>query len=83
MAKSFDKDGYGYLIKFVRKTKGRPFSAEDVTLGAYKAGIAPSDLRAWGSYFAIAAKEGYIRRSSVAFRRYMGNGTLTLGWVAV
>ena len=82
MAKSFDKDGYGYLIKFVRKTKGRPFSAEDVTLTAQKDGIAPPDLRNWGKLFAQASRDGYIRRSGVVCQRSMGHGSLTLGWVA-
>ena len=78
---SFENDGYGYLIRYARKQKGKPFCSEDVTLSAYKDGIAPSDLRQWGKLFAQAAKDGYIRRSNVAFRRAMGNGTLTPGWV--
>lgn len=82
-APSFDRDGYGYLIKFVRKTKGRPFSAEDVTLTAQEAGIAPADLRVWGKLFVQARKDGYIRRSSVVCQRSMGHGSLTLGWVSV
>jgi hypothetical protein len=82
VAKSFDKDGYSYLIRFVRKTKGRPFSAEDVTLSAIDKGIAPEDLRVWGKLFVQARKDGYIRRSSVVCQRSMGNGSLTLGWVS-
>lgn len=78
---SFENDGYGYLLKYARKQKGKPFSAEDVTLSAMEKGIAPQDLRVWGRMFQQAARDGYIRRSSVAFRRDMGNGTLTLGWV--
>lgn len=78
---SFEHDGYGYLIKYARKQKGKPFCSEDVTLSAIDAGIAPSDLRVWGKLFAQAARDGFIRRSNVAFRRAMGNGTLTLGWV--
>jgi hypothetical protein len=78
---SFDKDGYGFLIKFARKAKG-PFAAEHVTLAAMKAGIAPPDLRNWGKFFVQAAKDGYIRRAPVPFNRVMGNGSLTLGWVA-
>lgn len=77
----FNKDALGYLINYSRKA-GQPFSAEDVTLSAIKDGIAPPDLRQWGKVFSQAAKDGLIRRSSVAFRRSMGNGTLTLGWVA-
>ena len=78
---NFEKDSIGFLKSFAKRCKGRPFSAEEVTLSAIDKGIAPADLRAWGKVFAIAAREGYIRRSSVAFRRSMGNGTLTLGWV--
>ena len=78
----FDKDGYGFLLKFVRKTKGRPFCSEEVTLAAIKAGIAPPDLLHWGKIFTQAAKDGYISRCDVPFRRTLGHGTLTLGWVA-
>ena len=80
-AMSFDKDGYGFLIKFARKAKG-PFAAEHVTLAAMKAGIAPPDLRNWGKLFQQAARDGYIRRTPIPFHRVMGNGSLTLGWVA-
>lgn len=81
-APSFERDGYGYLISYVRKSKRKPFSAEDVTLSAIKKGIAPPDLRNWGKLFAQARKDGYIRRSSVVCMRSMGHGSLTLGWVA-
>lgn len=81
-APSFERDGYGYLIKYVRKSKHKPFSAEDVTLSAQKAGIAPPDLRNWGKIFSQAARDGHIRRSSVVCQRSMGHGSLTLGWVA-
>lgn len=80
--KSFEKDGLGFLIKYARKTR-EPFSAEHVTLAAQKAGIAPPDLRNWGSLFQQAARDGYIRRVPVPFHRMMGNGSLTFGWVAV
>lgn len=80
---TFEKDSLGFLIAFAKRSNGRPFSAEQVTLSAINKGLAPADLRAWGKVFAIAAREGYIRRSSVAFRRVMGNGTLTLGWEGV
>lgn len=82
-APSFERDGYGFLLAHVRKSKGKPFSAESVTLAAEKAGIAPPDLRNWGKYFTLAAKDGYITRCNKPFRREMGNGTLTLGWVAL
>jgi len=72
----------GFLIAFARRTRGTPFSAEHVTLAAIDAGIAPADLRAWGTIFTQAARDGHIRRSEVAFRRAMGNGTLALGWEA-
>ena len=81
--KNFDKDGLGFLLKYARKTKGQPFSAEDVTLAAQIAGIAPPDLRNWGKLYAVAARHGYIRRCDTPFRRVLGNGTLTLGWVAI
>lgn len=80
--KDFDKDGYGFLLRYVRKTKGQPFAAEDVTLAAQEAGIAPPDLRNWGKLFVQAARDGYIARCDVPFRRVLGNGTLTLGWIA-
>lgn len=79
---SFEKDGYGYLLKFIHKQKGKPFSAEDVTLSAIEKGIAPADLRVWGKMFAQASRDGYIRRSSYVCARSMGHGSLTLGWVA-
>ena len=78
----FDRDGYGFLLRFVRKQKGRSFSAESVTMAAQAAGIVPSDLRAWGKIFVAVARDGYIARCDVPFRRVMGNGSWTLGWVA-
>jgi hypothetical protein len=81
-ARSFDDDALGFLIKFARRSKRKPFSAEDVTGAALAAGICPMDLRAWGAVFALAAREGYIRRSDVLFKRAMGSGTLAPGWVA-
>lgn len=75
----FDKDALGFLLKFVRKQKGQPFCAESVTLAAINAGIAPPDLRHWGKIFVQAARDGYISRCDVPFRRVLGNGTLTLG----
>lgn len=80
--KSFEKDALGYLIRYARRSKGQPFSAEEVTLAALDAGIAPMELRQWGVIFQQAAKDGYIRRSDVLFRRAMGNGSLAPGWVA-
>ena len=79
-APSFERDGYGFLIKFARKSKGKPFCA---TLAAEKAGILPADRRHWGQMFVQAAKDGYITRCNKPFRRVMGNGTLTLGWVVL
>ena len=77
----FNKDALGYLINYSRKA-GKPFCAEEVTLAAIKDGVAPPDLRQWGKVFSQAARDGAIRRSGVVFKRSMGNGTLTLGWVA-
>jgi len=79
---NFDKDGYGFLLRYIRKTKGQPFCSEEVTLAAQKAGIVPADLRSWGKVYVQAARDGYIARADVPFRRAMGNGTFTLGWVA-
>ena len=78
----FNKDGYGFLMRFIRKQKGRPFSAESATMAAQAAGIVPSDLRAWGNVFMAVARDGYIARCDTPFRRVMGNGSWTLGWVA-
>ena len=78
----FDRDGYGFLLRFVRKQKGRPFSAESVTMAAKAAGIVPADLRNWGKIFVQVARDGYIARCDTPFRRVMGNGTITLGWIA-
>ena len=79
----FDKDGYGFLLKFIRTTKGQPFCAESVTLAAKAAGVVPADLRNWGKIYQVAARDGYISRCEVPFRRKLGNGTLTFGWVAL
>lgn len=79
---SFERDALGYLIRYARRMKGRPFSAEDVTLAAAESGLSPIDLRQWGVIFQQAAKDGHIRRSEVLFRRAMGNGSLAPGWVA-
>ena len=80
---NFDQDGYGFLLKFARKTKGQPFPAEAVTMAAETAGIVSSDRRHWGRVFVQAARDGYIARCDTPFRRVMGNGTITLGWVAI
>lgn len=82
-AKRFDQDAHGFLLAYARRCRGQSFSAEDVTLAALDAGLAPIDLRAWGSIFSQAAREGYIRRSEQLFRRSMGNGSLAPGWVGV
>lgn len=78
----FDKDGYGFLLKFVRKQKGQPFCAEQVTMAAQAAGILPPDLRNWGKLFVQARKDGYIARCDSIFVREFGHGSLTLGWIA-
>lgn len=76
-------DALGFLVKYAKLSKGQPFSSEDVTLAAMAVGIFFDDARSWGAVFIQAAKEGYIRRSEVLFRRAMGNGSLAPGWVAV
>lgn len=78
----FDQDALGFLISFARKHRGQPSSAEQVTLAAMDRGIAPPDLRAWGSIFTQAARDGHIRRSDVLFSRSLGNGSLSPGWVS-
>jgi hypothetical protein len=82
-ALSFEQDAYGFLIAYAARCKGQPFCAEDVTLAALDAGLAPKELRAWGAVFQQAAKDGYIRRSEVLFRRSMGNSSLAPGWVGI
>lgn len=76
----FESDAMGFLIAYARKCRGQSFSAEDVTTAALDAGIQPIELRRWGTVFAQAARDGYIRRSEVLFKRSMGNGTLSPGW---
>ncbi len=77
--RSFENDAYGFLIAFAKKAT-RPFCAEEVTLAAINKGIAPADLRSWGSIFTQAARDGYFRRSNQLFTRTMGNGTKAPGW---
>lgn len=79
----FEQDALGFLIAYAKRRKGQSFSAEDVTLAAASSGLSPVDLRQWGTVFSQAAREGYIRRSDVLYRRAMGNGTLAPGWVGV
>ena len=81
--KNFATDSTGYLLKFARATKGQPFCSEDVTTAATAAGIVSNDVRNWGAVFRRAARDGYIARCDTPFRRMHGNGTLTLGWVAI
>lgn len=79
----FEADALGFLIAYAKRRPGQSFSAEDVTLAALQSGLAPVELRSWGAVFVQAAREGYIRRSDVLFRRSLGNGTLAPGWVGV
>lgn len=81
--RSFEQDAYGFLIAFAKRNRGQSFCSEDVTLAALEAGIAPQDLRSWGSVFSQAARDGFIRRSEVLFPRSRGNGSLAPGWVGV
>lgn len=81
--KSFEQDAYGFLVAYAKRMRGESFCSEDVTLAAKEAGIAPRDLRAWGSIFTQAARDGYIRRSERLFSRSMGNGSLAPGWVGL
>lgn len=79
----FSQDAMGFLLGWIKKNGHKPFSAEHVTLDAINAGVAAQDMRHWGEVFQRAAREGYIRRSDVLFRRVLGNGTLAPGWVRV
>lgn len=80
--RSFENDAYGFLLGFIKRAKG-PFSAEHVTLAAVAQGIAPADMRSWGSIFTQAARDGYIRRSTTLFTRAMGHGSKAPGWERV
>jgi len=81
--RSFDEDAMGFLISYARSSRGQSFSSEDVTVAALSTGLAPVDLRHWGKVFQQAARDGYIRRSDVLFKRSFGNGSLAPGWVGV
>jgi len=81
--RSVEVDALGFLINFARRNRGQSFSAEMVTLSAMDAGIVFDEMRAWGTVFTTAAKEGYIRRSDVLFSRRLGNGSLSPGWIGV
>ena len=81
--RSVDTDALGFLINFARRNRGQSFSAEMVTLSAMDSGIVFDEMRAWGTVFTTAAREGYIRRSDVLFARQLGNGSLSPGWVGV
>jgi hypothetical protein len=81
---SFERDALGFLIRFAKKRArlGVPFFSEEVTLAAQEKGIAPKDLRSWGSIYRTAEKDGHIRRCyDKLFMRAMGNGTVTAGWI--
>lgn len=78
---TFDQDAMGFLLRFAKRSKGRSFCSEEVTLAAKNKGLAPEDLREWGKIFNQAAKDGWIMRSNTVHSRSMGNGTKTLGWV--
>lgn len=81
--RSFEEDAMGFLIKFAGQMRGKSFSAEQVTLAAKEQGIAPADLRSWGTVFQQAARDKYIRRSEQLFQRAMGHKTLAPGWTGV
>ena len=81
-SKNFENEAMGLLAGFLKTKKRQPWCAEDFTNYALQKGVVPQDLRHMGRVIQIAAKDGLIRRSSQAFARSMGNGTLTLGWVA-
>ena len=76
---TFGDRAYAFLCDYARRQLA-PFSGEDVTDAAAKAGIRSAEQRALGSVFQSAARAGVIRRSSVAFARRYGHGSPTLGW---
>lgn len=82
-AEPFAKSASEFLIAYAAQRRGQSFSAEDVTLAALDAGLAPLDLRSWGHIFIQVARDGHIRRSRAVFPRAMGNQTLVPGWEAV
>jgi len=82
-AEPFAKSATEFLIAYAAQRKGQSFSAEAVTLAALAAGVTPLDLRAWGTIFIQAARDGHIRRSRVVFPRTMGNQALAPGWEGV
>jgi hypothetical protein len=80
---SFERDAMGFLLDFAKSRKGQSFAAEEVTRAALAAGIAPLDLRQWGSVFTQAAREGQIVRDhAFIYRRVMGNSSVAVGWRA-
>lgn len=81
--RNFEEDALGFLIRFAQARRGHSFSAEQVTLAAQEQGIAPADLRSWGSVFLQAARDNHIRRSEALFQRAMGHGSLAPGWTGV
>ena len=82
-AEPFAKSASEFLIAYAAQRRGQSFSAEDVTLAALNAGLAPLDLRSWGRIFIQVARDGHIRRSRAVFPRAMGNQTLAPGWEGV
>lgn len=80
--RSFETDAYGFLIAFAKRMRGQAFNPEEVIFAASEAGIQPLDGRKWGSVFAQASKDGYIRPEGL-FRRVTSNGSMRPGWVGV
>ena len=74
-------EAYAFLQRFVNaQPKGKPFSAEAVTVAARDAGIKAKDNRAWGATFLRAQREGLIRRSNTMIRRAFGHGAYGPAW---
>ena len=74
-------EAYTFLQRFVEvQPKGKPFSAEAVTVAAREAGIRARDARAWGATFLRAQREGLIRRSNTMIRRALGHGSYGPAW---
>ena len=74
-------EAYAFLQRFVEvQPKGKPFSAEAVTVAARHAGIAAKDNRAWGGVFLSAQHKGLIRRSNTMIRRALGHGSYGPAW---
>lgn len=68
----FGARALAFIVKHVR-AKGK-ISGESTTFAAQEEGICPKDARAFGSYYAMAVRKGYIQVVGYC-PRVRGNGT--------